>query len=72
MFMHSAQPLRFTSPTAQAVGAHERRRRAAWIDYLRSIRAARAPEYEEVEANSWEQLQRRLRRNDELLEQSRG
>lgn len=46
--------------------AWERRRKAAWIDYLRTIRDADRPEYEAVEANAWELLQRRLRRNDEI------
>ena len=45
----------------------ERRRNAAWIDYLRSTREAPRWEYEQHERNAWEQLQRRLRRNDELL-----
>lgn len=46
--------------------AWERRRKAAWIDYLRNVRGADRPEYDQVEQNAWEQLQRRLRRNDEL------
>lgn len=46
--------------------AWERRRRAAWIDYLRSIREAERPEYEAAESNAWELLLRRLRRNDEI------
>jgi hypothetical protein len=44
----------------------ERRLRAAWIDYLRIVQAADRSEYDQVEQNAWEQLQRRLRRNDEL------
>lgn len=44
----------------------ERRRKAAWIDYLRITRSADNAEYGQVEQNAWEQLQRRLRRNDEL------
>ena len=47
--------------------AWERRRRAAWIDYLRIVQDAPAAEYEGAETNAWELLQRRLRRNDELL-----
>jgi hypothetical protein len=46
--------------------AWERRRRAAWIDYLRAVRESDRPEYESAESNAWELLQRRLRRNDEL------
>lgn len=46
--------------------AWERRRRAAWIDYLRQLREADRGEYDTVESNAWELLQRRLRRNDEL------
>lgn len=54
-----------------AVLAWERRRSAAWIDYLRTIREADRSEYEDSEGNAWEQLQRRLRRNDEILNASR-
>jgi hypothetical protein len=50
-----------------AHAAWERRRRAAWIDYLRTTREAASGHYQHVEDNAWEQLQRRLRRNDELL-----
>jgi len=46
--------------------AWERRRKAAWIDYLRIVRSADRLEYVQIEQNAWEQLQRRLRRNDEL------
>lgn len=46
--------------------AWERRRRSAWIDYLRILRDADRSEYEAAETNAWELLQRRLRRNDEL------
>lgn len=49
-----------------ADAAWERRRRAAWIDYLRMTRESSRSDYSAVEANAWEQLQRRLRRNDEL------
>jgi hypothetical protein len=45
----------------------ERRRKAAWLDYLRTTREAPRSDYEWLERNAWEQLQRRLRRNDELL-----
>jgi hypothetical protein len=48
--------------------AWERRRRAAWIDYLRATREAERTDYDAVESNAWELLQRRLRRNDELRE----
>jgi hypothetical protein len=55
-------------PTREAAhSAWERRRRAAWIDYLRIVRGAEVDEYVDVEGNAWELLQRRLRRNDELL-----
>ena len=50
-----------------ALAAWDRRRRAAWIDYLRHTQEAPASEYEHVEDNAWAQLQRRLHRNDELL-----
>ncbi len=50
--------------TAEA--AWERRRRAAWIDYLRATREADRADYETAESNAWELLQRRLRRNDEI------
>lgn len=46
--------------------AWERRRKAAWIDYLRVTRDADRGDYDAAEGNAWEQLQRRLRRNDEL------
>ncbi|MCW2925507.1 MAG: hypothetical protein JWM98_2911 [Thermoleophilia bacterium] len=46
--------------------AWERRRRAAWLDYLRIVREVDRSEYEGAETNAWELLQRRLRRNDEL------
>lgn len=55
-------------PAAPApVVAHARRRRAAWLDYLRVTSEADRTGYDAVELNAWEQLQRRLRRNDELL-----
>lgn len=58
-------------PARDAVeAAWERRRRAAWIDYLRLVREADRSEYGDVEANAWELLQRRLRRNDEIREDS--
>jgi hypothetical protein len=50
--------------------AWERRRRAAWIDYLRITREADRTDYEGAESNAWELLQRRLRRNDELRDAS--
>lgn len=46
--------------------AWDRRRRAAWLDYLRVVQEAERSEYGQAEQNAWEQLQRRLRRNDEL------
>ena len=49
-----------------ADAAWERRRRAAWIDYLRATREADRSDYDSVEGNAWELLQRRLRRNDEI------
>lgn len=60
------QPRQFSAPDAARI-SFERRRRAAWLDYLRTTRDAAAREYEQVETNAWEQLQRRLRRNEELL-----
>lgn len=51
--------------------AWERRRRAAWIDYLRALRDADRHEYEAIESNAWELLQRRLRRNDEIRDAAR-
>jgi hypothetical protein len=67
----SQQPRQFSKPDPAQV-AFERRRRAAWLDYLRSTREAAAREYEQVETNAWEQLQRRLRRNVELLTSTAG
>jgi hypothetical protein len=52
--------------------AWERRRKAAWLDYLRVVRDATRGAYDAVEGNAWETLQRRLRRNDELLEEQRA
>lgn len=46
--------------------AWERRRKAAWIDYLRAVRSTNRRDYYTAESNAWELLQRRLRRNDEL------
>lgn len=57
---------RETSARDVAEVAWDRRRRAAWIDYLRIVREAERGEYIDVEQNAWELLQRRLRRNDEL------
>lgn len=54
-----------------ATVAWERRRRAAWIDYLRAVREAGRPEYEAAESGAWELLQRRLRRNDEIRQATR-
>ena len=54
-----------------AAAAWERRRKAAWIDYLRIVQDSDRSEYETTETNAWELLQRRLRRNDELLESGR-
>ena len=55
-----------TSTRDVAEVAWERRRRAAWLDYLRVLQDAERSEYLQAEQNAWEQLQRRLRRNDEL------
>ncbi len=52
-----------------ATVAWERRRKAAWIDYLRVIREADRSEYHSAEGNAWEILQRRLRRNDEIRDE---
>lgn len=68
--MKPAQPLR-RPVSSHAQAAWERRRRAAWIDYLRSTREADSASYEHSETESWERLQRRLRRNDELLAEGR-
>jgi len=51
-----------------ATASWERRRIAAWTDYLRVARELETSAYVAGEENAWEQLQRRLRRNDELLE----
>lgn len=64
--MHTARSSATSAPNA-AVVIWERRRHAAWIDYLATTQDAPRTEYEHVEANAWEQLRRRLRRNDELL-----
>jgi len=56
-----------TIATTTATAAHTRRRRAAWLDYLRVTSEAPEASYNADESNAWEQLQRRLRRNDELL-----
>ena len=53
-----------------ATVAWERRRRAAWMDYLRVVREAERGAYADTEGNAWEQLRRRLHRNDELREQA--
>ena len=52
--------------------AWERRRRAAWTDYLRATREADRGAYDGVESNAWELLQRRLRRNDEIRQDALG
>jgi len=62
----SQQPRQFPA-SDPARAAYERRRRAAWLDYLRVTQDADRIEYEDVEGNAWEQLQRRLARNEELL-----
>lgn len=64
--MHIA---RTQSPSASpaALNAWQRRQRAAWLDYLRATRESDRAEYELIEQNAWEQLRRRLNRNDELL-----
>lgn len=54
-----------------ATVAWERRRKAAWIDYLRVVRESDRTQYEASESNAWEQLQRRLRRNDEIRDAAR-
>jgi len=61
----SGPPETIAATTANS--AHTRRRRAAWLDYLRATGEAPETTYGTVETNAWEQLQRRLRRNDELL-----
>ncbi len=55
-----------------ALVAWERRRRAAWFDYLRTIRSTAAAQYEQVESDAWRKLERRLRRNDERLSEHDG
>lgn len=57
--------------TDAASVAWERRRKAAWIDYLRATREADGGDYDAAESNAWELLQRRLRRNDELRDSGR-
>lgn len=49
-----------------ANAAWDRRRKAAWIDYLQITQNTSRNAYEQIEQNAWQQLQRRLRRNDEL------
>lgn len=63
--MTTAKSSEFPTLDAAEV-AWERRRRAAWIDYLRAIRESGRGAYDAVESNAWELLQRRLRRNDEI------
>ena len=63
--MTTARSSQVPAVDAAAV-AWERRRKAAWIDYLRVVRESARGEYESAEGNAWETLQRRLRRNDEL------
>lgn len=67
--MNPAKPLepRRSTSTPAAQAAWERRQRAAWLDYLRTVREAARTEYDEVEVAAWHQLRRRLHRNDELL-----
>ncbi|MCW2950516.1 MAG: hypothetical protein JWN41_1529 [Thermoleophilia bacterium] len=57
-----------TSARDGATASWERRRLAAWSDYLRVVRELERSSYDHGEQNAWENLQRRLRRNDELLE----
>jgi len=40
------------------------------MDYLRVVREAERGAYADTEGNAWEQLRRRLHRNDELREQA--
>jgi len=68
--MATARSSQIPAPTA-ATASWERRRKAAWLDYLRIMQDADRSEYEAAEANAWELLQRRLRRNDELLASGR-
>jgi hypothetical protein len=53
-----------------ATASWERRRSAAWSDYLRVLRELERSAYDQGEQNAWENLRRRLRRNDELLEEA--
>jgi hypothetical protein len=53
-----------------AQASWERRRGAAWSDYLRTARELERSTYDQGEQNAWEQLQRRHRRNDELLQEA--
>lgn len=66
MRMHTARSQQALAPD-QATAAWERRRLAAWGAYLHSVRDAAHADYEQVEQRCWEQLRRRLQRNDELL-----
>ena len=67
----SQQPRQFSAPDP-ARAAYERRRRAAWLDYLRVTQEAPRTEYEDIEGNAWEQLQRRLARNEEIYAGARA
>lgn len=60
---------RETSTRDVADVAWERRRRAAWLDYLRVVQSSERGTYTQEEQNAWEQLQRRLRRNDQLRDE---
>jgi hypothetical protein len=50
--------------------AFERRRRAAWIDYLLTTRDERGERYAEIEQAAWSRLERRLERNRQLLDEA--
>ena len=63
---------RETSTRDVADVAWERRRRAAWLDYLRVVQSSERSAYAQDEQNAWEQLQRRLRRNDQLRDEVRA
>lgn len=66
MYPTSAHEPRGAQSIAAADATWQRRRHAAWIDYLRSTREASSIDYADAEQHAWVVLQRRLRRNDEL------
>lgn len=66
--MPCTQPRRTPQPDQYAL-AYDRRRRAAWFDYLQTTREAPRSQYHEIERAAWARLQRRLERNDQRFPQ---